>query len=69
MKNNKSGNGNSVASHEENPESLSREDLIALVKELRCANNGRKFGLVWEDKPEEVAELCETKLPVLNEVV
>jgi len=51
----------SVPSYEE------REDLIALVKQL--AAQTRKFGLVWEDKPEEVAELCETKLPVLNEVV
>ena len=47
-------------------ENLSREELIAMVKDL---SQRRKFGLVWEDKPEEVAELCEEKLPVLKEVV
>ena len=46
---------------------LSRKDLIALVKQL--SDQTRKFGLVWENKTEEVIELCETKLPVLNEVV
>jgi len=61
---------NSAKNMNENPapsfEDLSREELIALVKELSAQK--RKFGLVWEDKPEEVAELCATKLPVLNEV-
>ena len=41
--------------------------MIALVKQF--AAKERKFGLVWEEKPENVAILCETKLPVLNEVV
>ena len=63
-KNGKNGNsGNTVTGSLEN---LSREELIALVKDL---SQRRKFGLVWEDKPEEVAELCEEKLPVLKEVV
>ena len=48
-------------------EELSREDLIALVKQLVAKE--RKFGLVWEEKPENVVLLCETKLPVLNEDV
>jgi len=46
---------------------LSREDLIALVN--RLAAQSRKFGLVWEDKPEEVADMCKQELPVLDEVV
>ncbi|MBP8591166.1 site-specific DNA-methyltransferase [Candidatus Shapirobacteria bacterium] len=28
----------------------------------------KKYGLVWEEKPEEVAEMCKEKLPVLKEV-
>jgi len=50
---------------EPNLEELSREDLLALVKQLSAQT--RKFGLVWEDKPEKVAIDCETKLPVLVE--
>ena len=41
---------------------LSKEQLTAEIKRLK---KGKKFGLLWEDKPEEVAELCKTKLPVL----
>ena len=28
----------------------------------------KKFGLVWENKPENVAEQCKTNLPLLKEV-
>lgn len=28
----------------------------------------KKYGLVWEDKPEDVVEQCKTELPVLKEV-
>ena len=44
---------------------LSKEQLIAEIKRLK---KGKKFGLLWEDKPENVAELCKTKLPVLVNV-
>lgn len=44
---------------------LSREQLIAEIKRLK---KGKKFGLLWEDKPEDVAELCKTKLPILVDV-
>lgn len=44
---------------------LSKEQLIAEVKRLK---KGKKFGLFWEDKAEDVAELCKTKLPVLVDV-
>lgn len=37
--------------------------LSAKVKKLEKT----KYGIVWEDKKEEVAELCRTKLPVLVE--
>ncbi|MFA5095679.1 MAG: site-specific DNA-methyltransferase [Candidatus Paceibacterota bacterium] len=38
-----------------------------LVKELKKLEKRKKYGIVWEDKPEEVAELCKTKLPILEE--
>ena len=40
-----------------------RSYLIDLV------NTKKKYGLVWEDKPEEAEELLKSKLPVLREVV
>lgn len=40
-----------------------------LTKELDKLNKAlkKRYGVVWEDKPEEVAELCKEKLPVLVE--
>lgn len=46
-------------------EEYTKEELIQMVQDLK---GGKKFGLVWEDKPEQVAIDCETKLPVLQEV-
>jgi adenine-specific DNA-methyltransferase len=40
-----------------------KADLINLV------NTNKKYGLVWEDKPEEVEEQLRQHLPVLQEVV
>ncbi|OHB20784.1 MAG: hypothetical protein A2939_02320 [Parcubacteria group bacterium RIFCSPLOWO2_01_FULL_48_18] len=42
----------------------SREKLLHEYKEL---SKRKKFGIVWEDKTEEVAEQCKTHLPVLKE--
>ncbi len=46
-----------------------KEKLLAeigrLKKELK---KKKKYGLVWEDKPEDVVEMCKEKLPVLREV-
>jgi adenine-specific DNA-methyltransferase len=42
----------------------SRSDLIKEIEKLR---KRKKYGVVWEDKPEEVAELCKRKLPVLTQ--
>jgi adenine-specific DNA-methyltransferase len=42
----------------------SKEELVREVKKLR---KRKKYGIVWEDKPERVAELCKEKLPVLEE--
>ena len=41
----------------------SKEKLIAEIKQLKKTT----YGLIWDDKPEEVAELCKEKLPVLVE--
>ena len=46
-----------------------KEKLLAeigrLKKELK---KKKKYGLVWEDKPEDVVEMCKEKLPVIKEV-
>ena len=41
-----------------------KEELIAEIKKLK---KRRKYGIVWEEKKETVAEYCKTKLPVLTE--
>ena len=43
----------------------SKEELIEEIKKLK---KQKRFGLVWEDKPEKVVKECETKLPVVKEV-
>ena len=43
---------------------LSKEELIREIKKLR---KRKKYGVVWEDKPEEVVDFCKEKLPVLSE--
>lgn len=40
-------------------------EIDRLKKELK---KRKKYGLVWEEKPEEVVEMCKAKLPVLKEV-
>ena len=42
----------------------SKDELIKIINSLK---KQKKFGLVWEDKPEKVATECEQKLPVLKE--
>jgi hypothetical protein len=36
-------------------------EIERLKKELK---KRKKYGLVWEEKPEEVVEMCKKKLPV-----
>src|SRR3989338_2255969 len=43
---------------------MTKEELVALVKEVK---KRKKYGLVWEDKPEDVVEQCKKELPVLEE--
>ncbi|MCC7308328.1 MAG: site-specific DNA-methyltransferase [Acidobacteria bacterium] len=40
---------------------LSKDELLKKIAQLEK----KRYGLVWEDKPEEVAERCERELPVL----
>jgi adenine-specific DNA-methyltransferase len=46
-------------------EDMSKEELVDLVKQLK---KRKKYGLVWEEKPEDVVEQCKNELPVLEEV-
>jgi len=46
---------------------LSEWSKEELVRELKKLKKRKKYGMVWEDKPEKVAELCKEKLPVLAE--
>jgi len=39
-----------------------------LIRELEKFKKYKKYGIVWEDKPEQVALMCKEKLPVLTEV-
>jgi len=45
-------------------ENWTKEELIREIKKLK---KRKKYGIVWEAKPEKVAELCKEKLPVLVE--
>lgn len=37
------------------------------IREIKKLKKRKKFGIVWEEKPETVAELCKEKLPILKE--
>lgn len=49
-----------------NYDNWSKEELAREVEKLEKKLK-KNYGLVWEDKPEKVAELCKEKLPVLVE--
>src|SRR5665647_1747 len=60
---------------------MNKTDLIQKIKQLEgisqdersylinLVNTKKKYGLVWEDKPEDVEEQLRIQLPVLREVV
>ncbi|MCB9798569.1 site-specific DNA-methyltransferase [Candidatus Nomurabacteria bacterium] len=48
-----------------NYKNMNKEELLELVEQLQSR---KKYGLVWEDKPEDVVEKCKEHLPVLEEV-
>ena len=39
-----------------------------LIKEIQSLKKRKKYGLVWEDKKEDVVEQCKKELPVVKEV-
>jgi len=43
-------------------------DKERLIEEITRLQSRKKYGLVWEDKPEEVVERCKNELPVLEEI-
>ena len=43
-------------------------DRKELIKEINQLRKRKKYGLVWEDKLEDVVEQCKMELPVLEEV-
>ena len=52
-----------------NNQNPSKEKFLAEIERLKKELKKRKkYGLVWEEKPEEVVEMCKEKLPVLKEV-
>ncbi len=52
-----------------NNQKLETEKLKAEIERLKKElKKKKKYGLVWEDKPEDVVEMCKEKLPVLKEV-
>src|SRR5262245_60275444 len=48
-----------------NLEELTKAELIDQINQLK---RRKKYGLVWEDKPEDVMEQCRVELPVLEEL-
>ena len=39
----------------------SKEELIKIIHKLEK----KRYGIVWEDKPETLAQECKTKLPII----
>ncbi len=48
----------------ENSKNWTKEELLSEIKKLK---KRKKYGVVWENKPENVAQLCNDKLPILIE--
>ena len=44
------------------------ERIVELEAEIKQLKSRKKYGLVWEDKPEDVVEQCKVQLPVLEEI-
>lgn len=56
-----------VASGDNKKKSYTEYTREELIREIEKLGKRKKYGIVWEDKPEIVAELCKEKLPVLEE--
>jgi len=42
--------------------------IVELIKEIKQLKKRKKYGLVWEEKPEEVVWMCKETLPVVKEI-
>lgn len=54
-----------IEQKKKNYNEYSKQELIEEIKQLK---KRKKYGLVWEDKKEEVVEMCKKKLPIFKEV-
>jgi adenine-specific DNA-methyltransferase len=45
-----------------------QKEILVLKAELKRLKKGKQYGLVWEDKPEDVVLQCGTDIPLLKEV-
>ncbi len=55
----------SLAKRQPEKKDYSQHSREQLIKELHLMREQRKYGLVWEDKPEEVVERCKKEAPIL----
>lgn len=55
---------NIINMNQKDYQNWTKEELIA---ELEKFKKQKKYGLAWEDKPEQIALMCKEKLPVLME--
>lgn len=57
----------------EEADNFSAENLLneisELKKEITQLKSRKRYGLIWEEKPEQVAELCKEQLPVFKEEI
>ncbi len=56
---------NSKKEIENNIANMSKENLIDLIFDLNKKANSKRFGLIWEDQPEDIANLMEKNIPYL----
>ena len=57
-----------LAKRQPNNRDYSNYSKEQLIKELQILQKQKKYGLVWEDKPEEVVEMCKTQAAILKPV-
>ena len=63
----------SLSSNEEDPENLTKEELLVEYEKLRSEINNltevKKWGLVWKDQPQDVIDnFVESSFPILTPV-
>ena len=52
-----------------NTKTSEKEKLLAEIKRLKKdLKREKKYGMVWDEKPEDLVELCKKKLPIVKEI-